>query len=270
MRAFLVRALVRSGENDRAGAALAETGGQERETGDMRIALAVLRLAQHDPQAATAALGPVLDGSAPMLQPLWQVEALLLDAIARHALGDAAAGGALERALDLAEPDGVVFPFLLHPAPELLEGHTRRGTAHAGLISLVLSLLPGSQEHGGAASPAVADGSPGRIVLPEPALPGREPALPGREPALPEPLTSSETRVLRYLATTHLAAPEIARELFVSVNTVRTHMRHIYAKLGAHRRSEAAQRARALGLLAQSPRRLLSGARQDEPRVIWL
>jgi LuxR family transcriptional regulator, maltose regulon positive regulatory protein len=60
--------------------------------------------------------------------------------------------------------------------------------------------------------------------------------------------------VLRYLPT-NLSAPEIAGELYLSVNTVRTHMRHIYEKLGAHSRTEAVERARALGLLAPSSRR---------------
>jgi len=64
-----------------------------------------------------------------------------------------------------------------------------------------------------------------------------------------EQLTDSETRVLRYLPT-HLTAPEIANELFLSVNTVGTHTRHLYAKLGVHSRHEAVDRARALGLLA--------------------
>jgi DNA-binding CsgD family transcriptional regulator len=67
-------------------------------------------------------------------------------------------------------------------------------------------------------------------------------------------LTESEARVLRYLPT-HLTAPEIANELFLSVNTVSTHTRHLYAKLGAHSRHEAVDRARALGLLAPSARR---------------
>jgi LuxR family maltose regulon positive regulatory protein len=66
-------------------------------------------------------------------------------------------------------------------------------------------------------------------------------------------LTESETRVLRYLPT-HLTAPEIASELFLSVNTVSTHTRHLYAKLGAHSRHEAVDRARVLGLLAPSTR----------------
>ena len=66
-----------------------------------------------------------------------------------------------------------------------------------------------------------------------------------------EPLTQSETRVLRYLPT-HLGTPEIAAELFVSANTVKTHLQHLYRKLGAHSRREAVQRARAIGLLAGS------------------
>ena len=60
--------------------------------------------------------------------------------------------------------------------------------------------------------------------------------------------------MLRYLPT-HLGAPEIAAELYLSANTVRTHLRHLYRKLGAHSRHEAVQRARAIGLLTASSRR---------------
>ena len=76
----------------------------------------------------------------------------------------------------------------------------------------------------------------------------------GSPPRLAEPLSRAETRVLRYLPT-KLSAPEIADEMYLSVNTVKTHMRHLYDKLGAHRRHEAVEQARALGLLAPSPRR---------------
>jgi LuxR family maltose regulon positive regulatory protein len=139
------------------------------------------------------------------------------------ALGEReAAGRALERGLDLAEPDGLLFPFLLHPVPELLERHARQRTAHPALIRKIISVLG-----------------------------GRTPAVPAARPPehLPEPLSQAEARVLRFLQTS-LSAPEIARELYVSVNTVRTHMRHLYDKLGVHRRLEAIDRARALGLLA--------------------
>ena len=65
-------------------------------------------------------------------------------------------------------------------------------------------------------------------------------------------LSHSEIRVLRYLQT-NLSAREIADELHVSANTVKTHQRHLYAKLGARGRSQAVNQARALGLLAPSP-----------------
>jgi DNA-binding CsgD family transcriptional regulator len=71
-------------------------------------------------------------------------------------------------------------------------------------------------------------------------------------------------RVLRYLPT-NLSAPEIARELSVSVTTVRTHISHLFGKLGAHRRTEAVARARDLGLLAPSPMR-----RAGQPRATVL
>jgi LuxR family transcriptional regulator, maltose regulon positive regulatory protein len=67
------------------------------------------------------------------------------------------------------------------------------------------------------------------------------------------PLTDSETRVPRYLPT-HLGVPEIAAEISLSANTVKTHLRHLYRKLGAHSRHEAVQRARAIGLLTASTR----------------
>lgn len=66
-------------------------------------------------------------------------------------------------------------------------------------------------------------------------------------------LTRGETRVLRYLPT-HLSAREIAVELYLSPNTVKTHQRHLYEKLGAHSRAQAVERARALGLLTRPSR----------------
>jgi len=245
LRSHVLQTLVRLGETQRADRALAEMGEPERDTAEMRNALAVLRIAQGDPAAATVALAPVIDGSAPLANAhLWDVQALLLEAIARDALGDAgAAGRALERALNLAEPESLLFPFLLAPAPGLLERHRQQGTAHAILISEILSGPPGPDRppaggpggYGGAGSPPVSRGGLGGIVP-------------------PRLFSQSEIRVLRYLPT-KLSAPEIASELYLSVNTVKTHMRHLYDKLGAHRRHEAVEQARALGLLAPSPRR---------------
>jgi LuxR family maltose regulon positive regulatory protein len=226
-RARQLQALVRLGETERAEQALAELGEEDRDRGEVRIATAVLRLAQGDPSEATVALAPVLAGSAPVVAETWLVHSFLLEAIARDALGDpGAAGRALERALDVAEPDGMLLGFLLHPEPDLVERQARHGTGHAALIAEIRSLLAGG-------TPATPPG--------------------GARPPL-EPLSNSEIRVLRYLPT-NLSAREIANELYVSTNTVKTHMHHLYAKLGTHRRGEAVERARALGLLAPSPRR---------------
>ena len=226
VRAWRLYALARLGDVGRAEQALAGLGERDRSLGETRVAAAVLRLAQDEPQAAVAAVAPVLDGSAPVIRSAWLAGAFLLEAIARDALGDPdAAGHALERALGLAEPDGTLLWFWLHPAPGLLRRHARYRTAHPALIADILSLLA-----------------------------GQAPASPAGPPPPLEPLSDSEIRVLRYLPT-NLSAPQIAGELHVSHNTIRTHMRHLYAKLGTHRRSEAVERARALGLLAPSPLR---------------
>jgi LuxR family transcriptional regulator, maltose regulon positive regulatory protein len=232
VRALRLQAMVRLGETEGAERALAELGEQERERGQVRIATAVLRLAQDQPHEAMSALAPVLDGSAPVTRSSWLAQAFVLEAAARDALGDpAAAGRALERALDLVEPDRTLSAFLLHPVPALLAHHARQSTRHAPLISEILDLLPGPQGPG----PGAPWGPPGGSGL-----------------------TPLEIRVLRYLPT-NLSTPEIARELSLSVHTVRTHVRHLFAKLGAHGRAEAVARARALGLLAPSP----------SPRAPW-
>jgi LuxR family maltose regulon positive regulatory protein len=225
IRAFLSHALVRLGETGRAEQALANLGERERDRGEIHISLAMLRLAQNNPHAASTALAPVLDQSAPLIWPTGVTQAFLLEAIARNTLGDEdAADRALERALDYAEPDGALLWFLLHPVPDLLERHARHRTSHAALLADIQSLLAGSR-------------------------PGPRPTGP---PPVREPLSESELRVLRYLPT-NLTAPEIAGELSISRNTVKTHMRNLYAKLDTHRRAEAVARARDLGLLA--PRR---------------
>jgi LuxR family transcriptional regulator, maltose regulon positive regulatory protein len=236
VRALLVHALVRMGATERAGQALTGLSDQDRDCGEIRIATAVLLLARNEPHAAAAALAPVLDGSAPVTRSTWLAQAFMLEATARDALSDpAAARRSVERALDLAEPDRTLSAFLLYSAPGLLERHARECAGHAALISEILSLLP--------AEPA---------GYREVACPRPRGAL-EETTRLIEPLSQSEVRVLRYLPT-NLSAREIGRELSVSLNTVRTHSRHIFAKLGVHRRTEAVTRARALGLLAPSPR----------------
>jgi LuxR family maltose regulon positive regulatory protein len=80
------------------------------------------------------------------------------------------------------------------------------------------------------------------------ACPQTEPEPPAEHLALSEALSPAETRVLRYLPTL-LSLREIGDELYLSVNTIKVHVRHIYGKLEVHSRRGAAERARALGLL---------------------
>jgi LuxR family maltose regulon positive regulatory protein len=224
VQALKLRMFVRVGETEQVERALAEMDEEVRETSQMRVVLAALRLARDDPEAAVDVLAPLLDDSTPVMASVWRIEALLLEAIARDALRDPGAGSrALERALDVAEPGGLLLPFLLYPTAELLQRQARLRTTHASLIAEILDLLSG---HTPAARPK--DAAPPR-----------------------EPLSKSELRVLRYLST-NLPAPEIAAELFVSLNTIRTHLRNVYAKLGVHSRADAVKRARELGLLSPS------------------
>lgn len=225
-RGLQVQTLVRMGNLQAARAALATASDAEHEYAETRAALAAIQLAERDARGAVQALAPVLAGTAPIVRDFSVVSALLLDALARDALGDAkAAEDDVERALDLAEPDALILPFLIVPARDLLERHPRHRTAHAALLADILDALAGSPVR------------PRSSDLPE----------------LQEELTESETRVLRYLPS-NLSAPEIAAEMFLSTSTVKTHMNHIYEKLGAHKRTEAIDRARELGLLGPSAR----------------
>ena len=106
-------------------------------------------------------------------------------------------------------------------AAELLDALPRHETAHGALLADIVDLLRGASA----------------------------PSTDRERLSQPEELSPSELRVLRYLPT-NLTRPEIARELYVSINTVNTHIRNIYSKLGARDRSSAVQRARELRLLS--------------------
>ncbi len=164
----------------------------------------------------------MLGGTAPVIGYVTVVEALLLAGLAYRDLGDQrASNAAAKRALDLAEADRLVLPFAMTGSPELLEALPRHETAHAPLLADILDVMRGVS------------------LMPE------GPSVPQRA----EQLSRSELKVLRYLPT-NLSRPEIAAELSVSVNTVSTHIRSIYAKLGAADRSAAVRCARDLRLLA--------------------
>jgi LuxR family maltose regulon positive regulatory protein len=201
---------------------LAALDEERASSGEIRNTLAVICLAEGDAAAALDAVAEVLDGTAPVLGYVTVMEAHLLAGLAYRELGDQrAANQAAESALALAEADRLVLPFAMTGSAELLEALPRHETAHAALLAEILDVLHGS-------SPAAKEQS---------SLP------PGEE------LSPGELRVLRYLPT-NLSRPEIASELSVSLNTVSTHVRSIYAKLRVRDRSSAVQRARELRLLA--------------------
>ena len=154
---------------------------------------------------------------------------MLLDAVlARRAGDERRAGRLLERVLDLAGRTGFrrVFTRAEPAVRDLLAAHLDSGTAHWPR-SATWYATPNSQPSTGRANRSGA-GRPER--------------------ALAEPLTERELTVLRYLQSI-LSNVEIAAELSLSVNTVKTHVRNIYRKLDATRRREAVRRARALHLL---------------------
>ena len=149
------------------------------------------------------------------------IQILVLQAVAHQLRGALpAALVPLEHALTLAEPEGYVRTFVDEGAPMavLLEAAEKRRIAPSYVRHLLAALGKGEER---------------RTV----------------KQGLIEPLSERELDVLRLLAT-ELDGPEIARELVVSLNTLRTHTKNIYAKLGAHGRTEAVGRARELGLLA--------------------
>jgi LuxR family transcriptional regulator, maltose regulon positive regulatory protein len=224
LKHWQLRAQMQLGDLEAMRAALADAdGGPEWSNLEAR-----LRLAEGDPEAAAAAVAPALDAEWPLFLQNVRIEAHLLDGIARLALGDpAAAQRSAERALDISGAEGRVWIYRSLPGVrELLEAHPMHATAQPAHLKELL-------DHAAGIEPSTGDVA---------------------APTLSEPLTDRELAVLRFLPT-NLSAPEIASELILSVHTVKTHMRKLYAKLDAHTRAEAVQTGRALGLLAPARRR---------------
>jgi LuxR family maltose regulon positive regulatory protein len=220
---WMLATQARLGRPGEARAALAAVDDERAGSGEIGNACAVICLEEGDPAGALGALQHVLDGTAPVIGYVTVTEAHLLAGLAHRELGDQrAANRAAERALALAESDRLVLPFAMTSSRELLEALPRHQTAHAALLTDILDILHGSSVAAGNQPPPLLDF---------------------------EELSPGELRVLRYLPT-NLSRPEIAGELSVSVNTVGTHVRSIYAKLQVRDRSSAVQRARELRLLA--------------------
>ena len=149
------------------------------------------------------------------------IEILVVEALVHQRRGDTTGAlTSLEGALSLGEPEGYTRTFLDEGAPmaALLTAAVDRGTPSPYHRRLRAEL-------------------------------GATPVTPNRaDRAMVEPLSSRERDVLRLLST-DLNGPEIARELVVSLNTVRTHTKNLYLKLGVNNRRAAVRRAHELDLL---------------------
>jgi DNA-binding NarL/FixJ family response regulator len=103
------------------------------------------------------------------------------------------------------------------------------------------------------------------VVNPELALRALRAAAPsGSDLSAPDPLTPRELEVLRLLGAGH-TNPQIARQLFMAVGTVKVHVEHILGKLGAAGRTDAAVRAAGMGLLRPEPEEASSATRPMPP-----
>ena len=161
------------------------------------------------------------------------IEILVVQALTRHAGGDTPSALApLDRALTLAEPEGYVRVFV------------SQGPPMATLLTAVAQQRTGWDYGRRLLAACTGDGATAPA-----AIPGEQVTRLGV--GLVEPLSERELDVVHLLAT-DLDGPDIARRLFVSVNTMRTHTKSIYAKLGVNNRRAAVRRAEELGLLSHT------------------
>jgi LuxR family maltose regulon positive regulatory protein len=179
-------------------------------------------LAQGEVDHAAQLLTWLLDQAEAAGAARLQILATILQALVLQARGqDEAALAALASALSLAEPENYVRSFVTagEPMGRLLRRAIAQGVAVPYAARLLAALREDATRRGAApVAPTI------------------------------DPLTGRELEVLRLL-TTHLSSTEIARQLTISPNTVRTHIKNIYAKLDAHSRDEVVARAEELALL---------------------
>jgi LuxR family maltose regulon positive regulatory protein len=196
--------------------------GEQFDRADGRLLRGGLLIAEGDFKSALEAVEPCLDGAADGVTLQEQISGLLIAAAAQRRLGSTdEAAGLLEQALTLAEPDGAYRAFL---------------DGGAAVRSAMTVLIPPTSRHAGFA---------GRILE---RFDAQTPRPAGPVDAVSVPLTDSERAVLRFLPS-HMTNEEISQALFLSINTVKTHLRSAYRKLGVSSRREAIARGRRLGLL---------------------
>jgi LuxR family transcriptional regulator, maltose regulon positive regulatory protein len=211
------RLLAATAENAGAFALADAAVGSHASSPALHAVQARLALAAGDAEGALAALAAPADAAYPVVA----VERAVLRALALRALGDEhAALAELEAALTRAEPEGIRRPFLSagRGVRDLLAEHLRRAVSHRWFAAELVRRLEGGRSE--------------RV----------------RPAELLDPLSAREGEVLRFLPTM-MSNADIASELFVSVNTVKTHVKSIYRKLEVTRRQDAVRRARQLQIL---------------------
>jgi LuxR family transcriptional regulator, maltose regulon positive regulatory protein len=220
-----VRILLARGDLAGAQEAAADFGRWYPGTGDWMIARAEVRAARGLWEQCLTDLRSVTERSMPVTVPVYDIVAPMLESVAEERLGRrSAARGALLRALAVAAPRGVVRPFW-EAGPTMrgmLERQRGRFGVHDDFVATILQRWD------------ALDAQPGGLP--------RLAAVDGVA------LTPRELEVLRALPSL-MTADELAAAQTVSVNTVRTHMRSLYRKLGVRTRRDAVRRGRELGLL---------------------
>ncbi|MCB8943071.1 MAG: LuxR family transcriptional regulator [Ardenticatenaceae bacterium] len=188
---------------------------------DLPLSQARVKLAQWEPAAALALLEPVRQQAEANDWADLRLQVLLLQALAHQASGESElAVQMIGEVLALAAPGGLLRPFLDEgpPMASLLRKAVQQGIS----LEFAQQVLAAFGE---------------TAVAPPPI-----------SQSLPDPLSDRELDVLKLL-TTNLTGPEIARELMISLNTMRTHTKNIYSKLGVNSRRTAVSRAEELNLL---------------------
>ena len=211
------RLLAATADRDAAAAVAGSAVDERPDSPGLQAVRARLALSCGDAEGAIAALAQPTDAAYPVVA----VEREVLRALALRTLGDdRGALAELESALSRAEPEAIRRPFLYagRGVRELLAEHLRRGVSHRWFASELVRRLEG----GGGVRVAPAE--------------------------LLEPLSAREGEVLRFLPTM-MSNADIASELYVSVNTVKTHVKSIYRKLEVTRRQDAVRRARQLHII---------------------
>jgi LuxR family maltose regulon positive regulatory protein len=192
----------------------------EPQTPRGRLTEARLLYSEHAVQSALDVVVDSMD-TAEAARPDLVIDMMLLKAQLSYLLSRPIdASVALEAACELAAAEDIRQPFIVSGTAlrPIMREHLGRGTAHRAFISDLLSLQ--AEAH---------------------------PASQSRS-QVAEPLTQRERRVLWYLPS-RLSNTEIAADMYVSLNTVKTHIKNVYRKLGVNGRREAVARARQLNLL---------------------